>query len=94
MSCPVKHDTSESSTSIVEPSSTCPVKHNTAASDLVFGQEKLPNQTTNLSTTRETSTILKADFSPSHQPEGATKWVYPSGKNIFFNSSDFYIFRY
>jgi len=83
-SCPVKHPDTPSGSSIssAESSSTttCPVKHNTAASDLVFGQEKLPNQKTNLSTARETSTILKADFSPSHQPKEATKWVYPSGK--------------
>lgn len=63
----------------VAETSACPVKHNTAASDLVFGQEKQPNQTGTLSTTRETSTIPKADFSPSHQLEGASKWVYPSG---------------
>lgn len=80
MSCPVKHDASESKELGANPiDSECPVKHNTAASDLVFGQEKLPNQTTNLSTKRETSTILKSDFSPAHQPGGSSKWVYPSG---------------
>ncbi|CAM9687983.1 unnamed protein product [Choristocarpus tenellus] len=58
-------------------------QYNPLTSELVYGQERAPGQRTKLSTVRERSTIAKGDFSPPHQPEGSTTWVYPSEQQYF-----------
>lgn len=64
----------------------CPVKHdaevpsgvgtqlpalNIRNREFIYGQEKMPGQSIPLSTTRQTSTILKAEYNPSHQPQAS-----------------------
>ena len=87
-SCPVKHDSSNSSANI----GSCPVAgddtkiagastgYNPAANDLSYNQYRQPGQVHNMSTVRAVSGIEKSTFTPGHQFTNVDKWVYPSGQ--------------
>ena len=58
--------------------------YNAAANDAHFdARSKFPGQKLDLSQARVVSTIPKADFTPKHQPEGVSKWVYPSEQQYY-----------
>lgn len=60
-----------------------PLQHNPLTNDIVFGQEKQPLQTKELSTVRAVSSIPKGDFNPAHQIASVDLWVYPSEQQYF-----------
>mmetsp|Transcript_15565 Transcript_15565/g.23183 ORF Transcript_15565/g.23183 Transcript_15565/m.23183 type:complete len:267 (+) Transcript_15565:29-829(+) len=67
-----------------ENETTLPIdKFNPKVGDFEFGQEKRTDQTKSLSTHRQMSSILKAEETPQHQPEGKDVWVYPSEQQYF-----------
>ena len=84
--CPIKHNE-------VNSASGCPVKeiplssatnntigsYNPLTNDLIFGHDTQPGQNVSLSTIRNVSSIPKSELTPTHQPAGVDKWVYPSG---------------
>ena len=86
-SCPVKHNAADNSTNSKNTtSSNCIVsgRHNSLVNDEVFDQNKQPNQSVSLSTTRSVSTIPKSkDFNPHHQISSIDNWVYPSEQQYF-----------
>jgi cytochrome c heme-lyase len=57
--------------------------YNPAANDMAFNQKRYPGQKKALGTLRSTSTIMKSDFTPEHQPKDGNKWVYPSEQQYF-----------
>jgi len=57
--------------------------YNAPANDMAFGQSRHEGQTKALSTSREKSSIKKSDFSPEHQPDKESHWVYPSEQQYF-----------
>lgn len=80
--CPVKRSDAgqapERSGESADQASGCPVKHgsdvqspdfNVRNNEFIYGQEKLPGQSYPLSTSRQRSSIPKAEYNPSHQPE-------------------------
>lgn len=70
--CPVKHDVNAQS----RKGSTEPA-FNFRNNEFAYGQGRAPGQAIPLSTTRQTSSIPKGDYNPSHQPEAsvhATSW--------------------
>eukprot|EP00903_Cladosiphon_okamuranus_P010631 g10053.t1 len=61
-----------------------PPKYNAMNNEYVYGNEVAPGQEVPLSTSRQRSSIPKAEFNPDHQPqEEADKWVYPSEQQYY-----------
>ena len=72
--CPVKQYSEESTA----------LQYNPTTNDFKFDQNMQPFQTTSLSITRVVSSIPKSEeVTPSHQPTGVDKWVYPSEQQYF-----------
>ena len=57
--------------------------YNPLTNDMMFGQEKQPSQTVDLSTRRAVSSIPRGDFTPAHQLASVDQWVYPSEQQYF-----------
>lgn len=57
--------------------------YNPKTNDYIFDSKKNDSQMKVLNTVRSISTIPKDEFTPSHQPESVTKWVYPSEQQYF-----------
>ena len=58
-------------------------KYNPLINDINFGQERQPQQTIALSTTRAVSSIPKGDINPHHQIASMDQWVYPSEQQYY-----------
>ncbi|CAM9324024.1 unnamed protein product [Chrysoparadoxa australica] len=57
--------------------------YNPLTNEYIYSQAKAPGQTVKLSEERATSTILKGDYTPEHQPKDNDRWVYPSEQQYF-----------
>lgn len=57
--------------------------YNEAASDEIFDSRRQPKQKITLDTKRDVSSIPKSHFNPEHQPQGSSKWVYPSEQQYY-----------
>ncbi|CAM9956104.1 unnamed protein product, partial [Ectocarpus sp. 13 AM-2016] len=58
--------------------------YNARNNEYVYGQEVAAGQEVPLSTSRQRSSIPKAEFNPDHQPQKeAEKWVYPSEQQYY-----------
>ena len=53
--------------------------YNALTNEYVYGQEVVPGQEMPLSTSRQRSSIPKAEFSPSHQPQVSTAGAFVVG---------------
>ena len=73
--------------------SECPVKHdnktnkqyefNEAIGDFRYDRNDDQNMRSSLSKQRSRSSILKSDYTPSHQPGDEKVWIYPSEQQYF-----------
>ncbi|CAM9169816.1 unnamed protein product, partial [Ectocarpus sp. 12 AP-2014] len=57
--------------------------YNARNNEYVYGQQVVAGQEVPLSTSRQRSSIPKAEFNPDHQPQEAEKWVYPSEQQYY-----------
>ena len=76
--CPVQHSDEQQGGS--------PTKsplYNPETNDYVFENYPMKGDAKSLSTKRIVSTIPKDSYSPSHQPSGTDKWVYPSEQQYY-----------
>ncbi|CAM9750981.1 unnamed protein product, partial [Scytosiphon promiscuus] len=62
------------------PAAAAAAEYNAMNNEYVYGQEVAAGQEMPLSTSRQRSSIPKADFNPDHQPK---KWVYPSEQQYY-----------
>lgn len=62
-------DASDASTSPAAPAAAAPPKYNALNNEYVYGNEVAPGQEMPLSTSRQRSSIPKAEFNPDHQPQ-------------------------
>ena len=58
-------------------------KYNPLINDINFGQERQPQQTIPLSTSRAVSSIPKGELNPHHQIASLDQWVYPSEQQYY-----------
>ncbi|CAN0019283.1 unnamed protein product [Ectocarpus fasciculatus] len=66
------------------PAAESPELYNARNNEYVYGQEVAAGQEVPLSTSRQRSSIPKAEFNPDHQPQKeAEKWVYPSEQQYY-----------
>ncbi|CAN0291899.1 unnamed protein product, partial [Hapterophycus canaliculatus] len=69
---------SDSSSAAAAPPAPASAEYNAMNNEYVYGQEVAAGQEMPLSTSRQRSSIPKANFNPDHQPKKeAEKWVYP-----------------
>ncbi|CAM9850087.1 unnamed protein product [Ectocarpus sp. 12 AP-2014] len=70
--------------SATAPAPEAPELYNARNNEYVYGQEVAAGQEVPLSTSRQRSSIPKAEFNPDHQPQKeAEKWVYPSEQQYY-----------
>ncbi|CAM9823870.1 unnamed protein product, partial [Ectocarpus sp. 4 AP-2014] len=70
--------------SAMAPAPEAPELYNARNNEYVYGQEVAAGQEVPLSTSRQRSSIPKAEFNPDHQPQKeAEKWVYPSEQQYY-----------
>eukprot|EP00752_Nemacystus_decipiens_P002597 g2430.t1 len=73
-----------SASSAVAPAALAPQRYNALNNEYVYGNEVAPEQEMPLSTSRQRSSIPKAEFNPGHQPQKeADRWVYPSEQQYY-----------